>query len=203
MKQALLIFAKNLIYGGVKTRLAATIGNDMALTVYGHLLQHTASVTQYLPVEKIVFYSNAVEDQDNWGNEVFKKQVQVGNDLGERMQHAFAHAFEQGNKEVAIIGTDCLGLTSTIIMNAFAYLNKHDVVIGPANDGGYYLLAMKKMCPQLFQNIAWSTDEVLNQTLVICHQQNLSVYQLPELSDIDYENDLTEVEKQMLQIKLM
>jgi rSAM/selenodomain-associated transferase 1 len=201
MKQALIIFAKNLIYGQVKTRLAATIGNDVALTVYRHLLQHTVSVTNYLPVENIVFYSNAIEEQDLWDNEVYKKQIQAGNDLGERMLNAFVYAFERGNKEVAIIGTDCLGLTSAIIMNAFAWLKNYDVVIGPASDGGYYLLAMKQMRHQLFQNIRWSTDEVLKQTLAICNQQNLSVFQLPELSDIDTENDLTEEQRQKLQIK--
>jgi|CXWL01.1.fsa_nt_gi rSAM/selenodomain-associated transferase 1 len=201
MKQALIIFAKNLIYGQVKTRLAATIGNDMALTVYRHLLQHTVSVTNYLPVEKIVFYSNTIEEQDLWDNEVYKKQVQFGNDLGERMQYAFDYAFERGNKEVAIIGTDCLDLTSAIIMNAFAWLKNYDVVIGPASDGGYYLLAMKQMHQQLFKNIAWSTVEVLKQTLAICNQQNLSVYQLPVLSDIDNENDLTEEQKQVLLLK--
>lgn len=128
--------------------------------------------------------------------------MQVGNDLGIRMQNAFINTFEQGNEEVAIIGTDCLELTSAIIMNAFAWLKNHDVVIGPAKDGGYYLLAMKQMHPKLFKNIAWSTPVVLNQTLAICLQENLSVYQLPELSDIDKENDLTEEEKQMVQIKL-
>lgn len=202
MKQALLIFAKNLIYGQVKTRLAATVGHDMALSVYQHLVLHTVFITDYLPLEKFVFYSNAVEEHDNWSNEVYKKQVQVGNDLGIRMQNAFTYTFEQGNEEVAIIGTDCLELTSAIIMNAFAWLKNHDVVIGPAKDGGYYLLAMKQMHPELFKNIAWSTPVVLNQTLAICLQENLSVYQLPELSDIDKENDLTEEEKQILQINL-
>ncbi|MBN8718429.1 MAG: TIGR04282 family arsenosugar biosynthesis glycosyltransferase [Sediminibacterium magnilacihabitans] len=201
MKQALIIFAKNLIHGQVKTRLAATIGNDMALTVYSHLLQHTASVTNYLPVEKIVFYSDNIEQRDVWGNEVYKKQVQAGNDLGEKIQNGFIYAFGKGNNAVAIIGTDCLQITSAIIMNAFAYLQKHDVVIGPANDGGYYLLAIKQMHHQLFQNIRWSSDEVLKQTLAICNQQNLSVYQLAELSDIDNENDLTEELRQMLQRK--
>jgi rSAM/selenodomain-associated transferase 1 len=202
MKQAVLIFAKNLIYGEVKTRLAASVGNDVALTIYRHLLLHTLSITNYLPVEKIVFYSTTIEEQDIWTNEVYKKQVQLGNDLGERMHNAFAYAFHEGNKEVVIIGTDCLELSSAIIMNAFAYLQNHDVVIGPATDGGYYLLAMKKMHSQLFQNISWSTNEVLKQTVAICENQNLLVYQLPELSDVDNENDLAEAQKQMLKLKL-
>lgn len=202
MKQAIIIFAKNLIYGQVKTRLAATIGNDMALKVYQHLLHHTETVINCLPVEKIVFYSNAIEEQDIWTNEIYKKQVQLGNDLGERMHNAFAYAFHEGNKEVVIIGTDCLELSSTIIMNAFAYLQNHDVVIGPATDGGYYLLALKKMYSQLFQNITWSTNKVLKQTLAICENQNLLVHQLRELSDVDNENDLNDTQKQMPHIKL-
>ena len=82
MKKAVLIFAKNLIYGQVKTRLAATIGNENALAVYHHLLRYTASITNNLPVEKIVFYSNSIVDKDTWSNEVYKKQIQLGNDLG-------------------------------------------------------------------------------------------------------------------------
>ncbi len=202
MKKALLIFAKNPTYGHVKTRLAVTIGNDLALAVYQHLLRYTSSITNDLPVEKIVFYSNAIEEHDTWNNEVYKKQVQSGHDLGERMQSAFIYAFEEGNKEVVIIGTDCLELTSAIIMNAFTGLKNNDVVIGPASDGGYYLLAMKQMHHQLFHNIKWSTNEVLKQTLAICKNENLLVYQLQELSDIDTENDLDEGLKQMMQIKL-
>jgi rSAM/selenodomain-associated transferase 1 len=202
MKKALLIFAKNPTYGHVKTRLAATIGNDLALAVYQHLLRHTASITNDLPVEKIVFYSNVIEEQDIWNNEVYKKQVQAGNNLGERMQNAFAYAFQEGNKEALIIGTDCLEITSAIITNAFAGLRNNDVVVGPASDGGYYLLAMKQMHYQLFHNIKWSSNEVLKQTLDICKNESLLVYQLQELSDIDNENDLDEALKQVLQIKL-
>lgn len=200
MKQALIIFAKNLISGQVKTRLAAAIGNDMAVKVYRGLLQYTASITSFLPVDKIVFYSNHVNKQDVWENEVFKKELQSGNDLGERMKNAFIYAFEQGNKEVAIIGTDCFELTPAIIMNGFAYLKNNDVVIGPANDGGYYLLAMKQTHCQLFCNIEWSTKNVLETTLEICSQLNLSFHQLPRLTDIDTVHDLNEEQKSLFQI---
>ena len=203
MKNALLIFARNPVYGQVKTRLAATIGNEMTLAIYEHLLQHTASITNDLPGEKIVFYSNVIEEQDIWDNEVYKKHVQFGSDLGERMQNAFAYAFQEGNREAVIIGTDCLELTSAIITNAFAALRNNDVVIGPASDGGYYLLAIKQMHYELFHNINWSTDEVLKQTVAICANENLLVYQLQELSDIDNENDLVEVIKKILQTKLI
>jgi rSAM/selenodomain-associated transferase 1 len=198
MKPAILIFTKNLLYGQVKTRLAATVGNDVALSVYKNLLQYTAHITHQLPVDKILFYSNKIEKKDSWNDEVYNKQLQSGNDLGERIQHAFAFAFLERNTQVAIIGTDCLELTSTIIMNAFAQLKNHDVVIGPAKDGGYYLLAIKKLHQELFQNISWSTKEVLKQTLMICKRLNLTAYLLTELSDIDTEEDLNKINEKTI-----
>jgi uncharacterized protein len=195
MKQALLIFSKNIISGHVKTRIAATMGNEAALAVYQALLSHTNEVAKMLPVDKIIFYSNAIEAEDLWDNRMYKKQIQSGSDLGSRMQHAFQYSFEEGNEGVAIIGTDCFEITSGIIMNAFAWLKTHDIVIGPATDGGYYLLAMKQMHRELLKDIPWSSSEVLKNTLTICDQLNLSVYLLPQLSDVDTEADLTEAQK--------
>lgn len=195
MKQALLIFAKNSVSGHVKTRIAATMGNEAALTVYQSLLSHTNEVTNYLPVDKTIFYSNAIEAQDLWDNRIYKKQIQSGSDLGSRMLHAFKHSFKEGNEAVAIIGTDCFEITSGIIMNAFAGLITHDIVIGPATDGGYYLLAMKQIHGELFKDIRWSTSEVLKNTLAICTHLSLSVYLLPQLSDVDTEADLKEEQK--------
>ncbi len=195
MKHALLIFAKNMVSGHVKTRIAATMGNEAALAVYQSLLSHTIKVTNYLPFDKTVFYSSSIEANDLWNNEIYKKQIQSGSDLGSRMQNAFEHSFEEGNAAVAIIGTDCFEITSAIIMDAFAWLQTHDVVIGPATDGGYYLIAMKQMHRYLFQDIEWSTSEVLKNTLAICDKLNLSFHLLPPLSDVDTEVDLTEEQK--------
>ena len=190
MKQALLIFAKNLIYGEVKTRLAATVGNDAAFSVYKELLQYTKEITKDIPADKIIFYSNRIEEEGIWRNENCNKQIQMGNDLGERMQNAFAYAFENEYEEVNIIGTDCFELTSSIINDAFNRLKNYDVVIGPAKDGGYYLLGMKKLYSEIFQNILWSTDRVLQQTIAICKRESLSCHLLQVLSDIDDEKDL-------------
>ncbi len=190
MKQAVLIFAKNLIYGHVKTRLAATAGNDVAFSVYKELLQHTKSIVENIIADKIVFYSNNIEKRDLWNNEIFKKQLQSGKDLGKRMHNAFAYAFENGYGEVLIIGTDCFELTSSIIDVAFSQLKHHDVVIGPATDGGYYLLGMKSLYPLLFENIAWSTKTVFGETIAACNQLSLNYYLLPELNDVDEEKDL-------------
>ena len=189
MSRYLIIFSKNEVYRQVKTRLAATMGDEMALLVYQKLLQHTCAISSVLPVHKVVYYSDYKEDKDLWDNVVYHKKVQQGEDLGAKMQHAFEDAFNEGAEEVVIIGTDCLELTSEIIMNGFAYLDQLDVVIGPAKDGGYYLLAMKAIHKELFMDIAWSTESVLAQTLDICREKALSVHLLTELSDIDYEKD--------------
>jgi len=190
MKEALLIFAKNLINGEVKTRLAATMGNDFAFSLYKQLLEHTVSITNHLPVGKTIFYSTYIDGQDVWSHDIYEKQIQVGEDLGERMKNAFSYIFDKEYEKAIIIGTDCFEISAAVIMNAFIHLNNHDIVIGPATDGGYYLLGMKQVHAELFQNIYWSTSNVLQQTLAVCIDQNLSVHLLTELSDIDIEKDL-------------
>ncbi len=189
-KQALLIFTKNPEAGKVKTRLAATLGDEAALSVYKQLLLYTVSATKCLPVDKFVFYSNYIEQEDVWDGKQYYKELQQGNDLGKRMGNAFASIFEKGYDKAVIIGTDCPDLNAGIIINAFAYLDVHDVVIGPAEDGGYYLLGMKILHQELFQKIKWSTCTVLNDTISKCTALQLDCSMLPVLKDIDEEKDL-------------
>jgi len=195
-KQALLIFTKNPVAGQVKTRLAATLGNAEALSIYKQLLLHTVSVTEYLPVDKFVFYSNHIQQEDVWNGKHYSKELQQGNDLGERMKNAFSSIFQKGYDKAVIIGTDCPGLNAGIIMNTFAYLNLHDIAIGPAEDGGYYLLGMKQLYPGLFKNIKWSTNSVLGETISKCTALQLDYSLLPVLNDIDEEKDLQEFKLQ-------
>src|SRR5205809_861444 len=119
-KHALLIFAKNPEAGKVKTRLAASIGNDAALLIYLRLLDHTVSITEDLTVDKFVFYSNYIEEQDLWNSKLYSKQLQHAGDLGKRMENAFRYVFQKGYEKVIIIGTDCPDLNAEMIMNAFA-----------------------------------------------------------------------------------
>lgn len=189
MKQALIIFQKNPVYGKVKTRLAATIGNEKALAIYRQLIQHTYLITHELKADKIVFYSDVIDENDNWNNE-YLKQLQKGNDLGERMMNAFNYVFQKHYSNAIIIGTDCAELNEQMILNAFDNLNEYDVVIGPSVDGGYYLLGMKEITKHLFTAIEWSTNKVLNTTIERCHANNLSYFLLKELHDIDEEKDL-------------
>ncbi|MCO5935481.1 TIGR04282 family arsenosugar biosynthesis glycosyltransferase [Mucilaginibacter sp. RB4R14] len=185
----LLIFTRNLIYGKVKTRLAASIGHDHALFVYRLLLEHTAQVTKNIDATRIVYYSGAITDGDAWNNS-YLKTVQQGGDPGERMVKAFDDNLKNGTKKVMIIETDCYELNSGIIADAFSQLDQHDVVIGPALDGGYYLLGIKAFYPELFYNVAWSTALVLKETLTYCDDLSLNYFRLPVLSDIDEEKDL-------------
>ncbi|MBB1286018.1 TIGR04282 family arsenosugar biosynthesis glycosyltransferase [Flavisolibacter sp. BT320] len=189
MKEALLIFAKNLVPGKVKTRLAATIGNDRAFAVYKQLLHHTAAVTRRLPVDKLVFYSDFIEEADCWKG-AFQKHLQNGASLGERMENAFVVAFNKGYEKVVIIGTDIPALDEEIIRAAFDALNQIDVVIGPANDGGYFLLGMKTNHPGLFHNIEWSTSAVYSATVSKIKERELTYHCLPTFTDVDEEKDL-------------
>ncbi len=190
IKEALLIFAKNPEVGKVKTRLAATIGDEAALAIYHQLLLYTASATEYLVVDKFVFYCGHKEEEDLWNSKHFFKEVQNGNDLGERMKNAFTSTFGKGYHKVVIIGSDCPDITGELIESAFAELDSAEVVIGPAEDGGYYLLGMKKLHPELFENMRWSTNNVLPDTISKCEDFKLKYSLLPVLNDIDEGKDL-------------
>ena len=111
------------------------------------------------------------------------------------MKNAFEASFAQGYKKVCIIGSDCYELDTHILEEAFAQLDRKEVVIGPAKDGGYYLLGMRKMHMHLFENKKWSTSSVLSDTLNDLKEANLSFYLLPELTDIDEEKDLITLEQ--------
>lgn len=184
----MIIFVRNPVLGKVKTRLAASIGNEKALQVYEHLLQHTHSITKDLTVTKFIYYADRINEKDLWNG--FEKRLQQGKDLGERMQNAFQHLYSRGFSKVSIIGSDCYELSSDIITTAFEKLNEADVVIGLVMDGGYYLLGSTKLIPQLFANKAWSTNTVFTDTLKDASLLNLHVHQLPVLNDIDNEKDL-------------
>ncbi len=185
----LMIFVKNLIPGMVKTRLASEIGIDAALDVYMELVRHTNEVADKIITDKTVFYSEYVEIEDLWDTDKYSLKVQKGNNLGERMLNAFDEAFDSYNK-VVIIGSDCYDLTPQIVAGAFKALDENDLVVGPAKDGGYYLLGMKEHLPQLFQGKEYSTDQVLKELLDEAAESQLSVHQLEELYDIDTLQDL-------------
>ena len=191
-KKLLIIFCKNPELGKVKTRIAATMGDEKALAIYYKLINYTQQITETLPLDKVVYYSNHIDREDSWKNARFHKALQKGNDLGERMRNAFEDSFNSGFRSVCIIGTDCMEVTSEIIEDAFKVLSTKDAVLGPAKDGGYYLLGMNKFQETLFQNKNWSTDSVAENTLQDFKSLQLSYDLLPMLSDIDEEKDVSD-----------
>ncbi|WP_017730548.1 TIGR04282 family arsenosugar biosynthesis glycosyltransferase [Nafulsella turpanensis] len=185
----LIIFVKNVIPGKTKTRLAAGIGPDKALEVYEQLLHHTHKTTRCLPCQKNVYFSEVTEPDGVWGDGNFSLSLQRGHDLGFRMEQAFEEQFARGAGKVCIIGSDTFEITPSIIQQAFNALEHKDVVLGPAQDGGYYLLGMKELQPEFFRNKAWSTESVLEQTLEDAQRLQLTYHLLPLLNDIDQKED--------------
>lgn len=189
MKPALIIFARRPVEGKVKTRLAKTIGSSEALSVYRQLLNYTHSVLLTVDADRFVYYSDEIDEKDHWLNRHYFKRLQAEGDLGDKMKQAFDELFQMGYQKVIILGTDCPELESQHIQNAINELEEKDVVIGPAKDGGYYLLGKKKMIADLFSNKLWSTDQVFNQTLSDLERLNISYSLLSTLTDIDEEAD--------------
>ncbi len=190
INSALIVFVKNPEKGKVKTRIADTLGEEKAFKIYEKLLDHTHEIIQDLPCAKYIFYSDFVEKDDMWDNEEFFKEKQNGSDLGSRMSSAFEQIFNKDFKSVIIIGSDCFELRAKHIENAVAALKYNDIVIGPATDGGYYLLGMNKFDPEIFKIPEWSTPSVASDTFEICKSKNLQVVLLPTLSDVDVEADV-------------
>lgn len=185
---ALLIFIKNIEKGKVKTRLAATVGDDRALEIYKALLGHTRKIATAIEVERYLFYSQFIEKEDAWSEDDFQKLVQINGGLGEKMAAGFQHAFQKHEK-VVIVGSDCASLTKEIVADAFKILDDKDFVIGPAIDGGYYLIGMRQFSPEVFQDIEWSTEAVFPDTIKQIEGLGKTYGLLPELSDIDFEED--------------
>jgi uncharacterized protein len=192
MKENLiLIFTRNPELGKVKTRLAATIGDFNALEIYKILLKHTVKVVNEIQVSKRVLYSEIINHVDIWDPIEYQKKMQFGNDLGEKMENAFADGFAEGYKKIIIIGTDLYDLEESDFENAFENLKNHDVVIGPADDGGYYLLGLKSIPNGIFTNKKWGSNSVLSDTL--SDIEDLDVFLLESKNDIDTFDDIIKI----------
>ena len=187
-KSILIIFTRNPILGKVKTRLAKAVGKKTALDIYLFLLQKTKEVTQNIHCDKVIFYSQEVLENDLWDTTTYKKELQVGKHLGAKMNHAFETYFGNKYDKVVLIGSDLYDLEVSHIEEAFEKLEKKDVVIGPATDGGYYLIGLKKTYPKIFQNKNWGTSSVREDTLK--NLEKVDVHLLPMLNDIDVIEDI-------------
>lgn len=186
-----MILTRNPELGKCKTRLAATVGDRAALEIYQFLLQHTVSFTKHLKVEKWVYYSEEIWEDDIWDNAHYQKKLQIGKDLGERMQNAFKDGFRAGFEKIIVIGSDMYTLAQDDLEEAFSTLEAHDYVVGPAEDGGYYLLGMKSLNQALFLQKEWGTDSVLADTLQDLKAESVAL--LDEKNDVDYYEDIKDI----------
>jgi len=198
--QALAIFCKTPEKGFVKTRLAASVGDQKALEIYLDLLKITDQETKPFSSSRHLFLVSPLEDSIEKMRSTLQQQdlfidpkinfvIQQGKDLGQRMFAAFKNLFKN-HRSVVLIGCDLPGLTSALISKAFDALQSNDLVIGPSCDGGYYLIGLKKETPDLFKEISWSSEKVLKQTLERAKRLSLKVQLLEKLRDIDTLDDL-------------
>jgi uncharacterized protein len=188
----LLIFTRNPVLGKCKTRLAATIGNHTALDIYKFLMGHTQELTKNVSAHKRVYYSEEIWNNDIWDNTIFDKRLQKGIDLGERMANAFLKGFEDGFKNIIIIGSDMYDLSKSDLDRAFLSLQKNDFVLGPAEDGGYYLLGMRNFKKALFHNKDWGKENVFKNTMDDLKKDK--VHLLKTKNDIDVYDDIKNVD---------
>ncbi len=188
----LLIFMKEPIPGQVKTRLAAEIGAEAACQVYRRCAERTLERLSVLHDEMALCVepAEATGRIQAWLGSEWPVLPQCGATLGERLADATNRTFAEGMRRVAIIGTDSPWIDDALIEKAFLSLERADLVLGPAADGGYYLVGLAKPAPGLFHGIPWSTNQVLDQTLAKARTLGMTVLLLPEGYDIDRLTDL-------------
>jgi len=189
----ILFFLKYPTRGQVKTRLSAKLGSQTAIGLYKNFILDILSTLRKLNLPfKIFFYPGVAQEKlTEWLGQQYSYVPQCGKDLGERMKNAFLHTFDNFSR-IVIIGSDSPDLSQDFLRQAFRSLDTHDVVIGPASDGGYYLIGFSKKAflPEAFDNISWSTDSVFEQTVNVLNQHRRKIYFLPQWYDVDTLDDL-------------
>jgi rSAM/selenodomain-associated transferase 1 len=181
------IFAKPPYPGLVKTRLIPDIGADKAARVYRYCLEYTLEVVRESGLNFQLYLSEVCDEELLQDEEHF---VQKGSDLGTRMFNAIKDMLTSSTDGAIIIGSDCLDISSRHLLQAARALADHELVLLPAADGGYALIACTKIDPWLFHNISWSSEQVLKQTLANAEKLNYRVSLLETIRDIDTLQDL-------------
>jgi uncharacterized protein len=196
-ENCLIVFTRCPEPGRCKTRLIPALGADGAAAVHEALVEHTmawigSAADEGIAVE-VRYTGDNLERLRLLGGAAVRKvrfEPQQGEDLGCRLANAFEFAIQRESSKVAIIGTDCPELNLSLVKAAFAQLDKSDLVLGPASDGGYYLIALRKPARKLFQRIPWGGPTVLQETLRKAKDLNMTFELLPTLADIDRPEDL-------------
>jgi rSAM/selenodomain-associated transferase 1 len=198
LNSALLIFIKNPELGKVKTRLAATIGDEKALEVFKKLLVNIHEKSLNVKADKLLFYSSFIDENDIWENDIFHKNLQnQSTDLGQRMLSAFEKAKQMGYSKALIVGSDIYEVSTEILNAGFQHLENSETVLGPSHDGGYYAIGFnfKKIhspnfLQDVFLNKTWSYEHVAQEAIEVINSYSYTCNYLPILSDIDTEEDL-------------
>lgn len=192
-KQYLIIMTRLPEPGRTKTRLEPTLGPDGAANLHDIMTQRLLALARHLGGEAALEVHHSGGDSGQmaaWLGGDLNYVTQCGKDLGQRMANAFEHAFTQGARRVVLIGCDCPGVDEDLLRRAFTALDGHDLVLGPAQDGGYYLIGLKIPAPELFNGPDWGTDQVFGRTIAIADGLGLSTAHVDRLADIDRPEDL-------------
>ncbi|CAN1210509.1 TIGR04283 family arsenosugar biosynthesis glycosyltransferase [Tumidithrix helvetica PCC 7403] len=196
VRECLIVFARYPEIGKVKTRLIPALGAEAATSLYKEMAEHTLEQARTLRQNREslsiqVWFTGGSETQmQRWLGSDLEYHIQIEKDLGDRMAHALQSAIAQGYQSVAIVGTDCPELDAKILDRGFRELQEQELVLGPANDGGYYLIGLQRFVPELFAGIPWSTSEVFQRTVEIAGELGLTRFDLPSLSDVDTKADV-------------
>lgn len=190
----IVVFAKYPQKNKVKTRLAKTLGAESAAALYGYFVESTVSNVRKTGADVFMNITpeNTLGEFKKWLGEGLFYMAQEGGDLGERLSSAFKALFGKGYKKVVALGADTPDLPLEFIAGAYDSLSYSDAVIGPAEDGGYYLIGLRDraLCPKLFGNIEWGTGTVFDDTVGLLEKNNASYAVFPEWQDIDTAGDL-------------
>lgn len=188
MSRCLIIFAKEPEKGKVKTRLSSCLSDAQALNLYKAFLKDTISIARKINCEEKILAYEAGSKQPEYLHKVasrFRFYKQKGMNLGEKLHNAFKFAGSNGAERTIVIGSDSPALPAERIADAFAYLNMNDLVIGPSIDGGYYLIGLKRPCPELFRGITWSSETVMGDTVKKAKTLNKTIAILRKYYDVD------------------
>ena len=195
MSESLIIFSLYPEPGKTKTRLIPALGAEGAAKLQQQMSEHTLNTARKLRTLRnltieIHFTGGSEKQMAQWLGEDLQYVPQALGDLGQKLQFALARAFDLKHRRVVVIGIDCPDLNCTILNNAFDVLSDLNLILGSAQDGGYYLIGLNCLYPQLFQNISWGSDRVLHQTSEIARELQLRFDYLPTLADVDRPEDL-------------
>jgi len=192
-KKAVIVFLKAPEKGRVKTRLSKTLSESFVLHLYKGFIHDTLSALPLVADKLIYFLPSEKEDElRSWLGNEYPYFVQTGKDLGEKMSNAFRDEFKRGYDRLILIGTDIPEITESVLLQAFDILETKDAVIGPASDGGYYLIGFKKesFSEKIFHDMNWSTTDVFGETLKAMDRTGIKYGWVSELNDVDTPKDL-------------